>query len=139
MQTFISVITVLYVLSLFPSPFSGKDGYLDLGSVIQQMQNLHHASISEQVDFGAALRGSVLSLKALAGMNSIVINKTNKNNASQEGFLLIVLVKSPYLLLNSNYHPSISLKFKGSPILEDKLYTSLDFPPETPPPIAPFC
>lgn len=132
-QAFVTMITVLYAFSLFPffTPSANRD--FDLCAAIQQMQRLHQTSLSDQVDFQTALSSTIKSLRDIAGISAVIVERSDAS-ATNQTTLLIVAVKSPHLLPTSTPPTVLSSEFQNTSLNEEQLYTSLAFPPEKPPP-----
>lgn len=129
----IMMIMVLYAFSLSPFFIFSINCDVNLCVAIQQMQRLHQTSNSEQVDFEAALRNSITSLKAIAGISAVIVEKFDESATNQNSFL-IVTVKSPHLLSASTGPKVLRLEIQDSFPREEQSYISLNSPPEEPPP-----
>jgi len=129
------IVMVLYTLSLAPlfSPTSNSDVTID--SAILQLQQLYSSSTSAQYDFMKSMRGSLLTLKTIAGVCTVTFQDSNKLSQNTEIQFSFLPVKSPHLLpaLDSN----ALLNTISSLTLPNKLslYTSIPHLPELPPPI----
>lgn len=132
-QSIATLSTALYTLSLFLFLTPSTQCDLDLCTTIQQMQRLHQTSLSDKEDFQSALSGAIQSLRAMAGISAVIVKRTEES-ASRLNSILIVVVKSPHLL-STPTDPIVSkLGIQNISLKETHPYTSLDFPPETPPP-----
>lgn len=138
-HTLVVIALAFYVFSLFPFLAPVKNDTIALESVIQQIQKLHSASISEQTDFPTALRGSLTALRIVAGINTVIVKKAGDSETTTDYQLVTLVVKLPHLLPANTYDNSIAIGPKITPITTKQIYTSPHFPPETPPPVTTSC
>ncbi len=134
-QIFVTVTATFYILSLFFFFPSAKNSYLDLSAAIQQIQKIQQSSVSNQNSFQTALRGSILSLKSIAGLSAVIV-KTSHNNTTtdSDSSFVLVLVKLPHILSTSIYQYAMFSDLQDR-LMVNSIYKSPAFPPELPPPI----
>lgn len=132
-QGIIAMIITAYAFSLFPFLTSSANRDFDLRTVIQQMQELNEVSNSDHINFQSTLRDSITSLRAIAGISAVIVEKSDETATNKTSFL-IVAVKSPHLLSTAIKPTAFCSESQNSYSREDQSYTSLNCAPEELPP-----
>lgn len=122
-----------YISSLFQILTPSEEGDIDLRVAIQQIQKIHNASVSDQINFPEAVRGSIDSLRAIAGIKAVIIKKSAIDETNQPT-ILVVLTTSPHIQSTYTYPIDFRASVRDNFPTEKQRYISINFPPDTPPP-----
>lgn len=134
------IILIIIGLNAFSPLYSSlpvKDLHPDLRIAIQNLQKLDNAANSGHTHFVTALRGSIMSLRAIAGLNCIIVDTTD-NHSDSDTSGVVVFVKLPCLLpADSSFQLFNTEQYHPNSYVSGH-YISLNFPPDTPPPVSPI-
>ncbi len=135
-KIFLITIISCYFFALFPFFTPSENNYLDLSAAIQQIQKVQQSSFSNQNYFQTALRGSILSLRSIAGISAVIVKTSPKSATTDtDSSFVLVLVKLPHILSTTGYQTMKISNFHDGLLMVNNIYKSLTFPPELPPPI----
>ncbi len=122
-------------MSLFPlGTVTIKGDSEDLREAVHTLQVLQTQASEASQNFKKSLKYSIKTIQSLAGLQTTIV----ENHPPVEGkspSLITITFRSPYLPANAySLPPCISISKFSFPELYD-FYLSLNFAPETPPPV----
>ena len=130
---FVFFIVGLHTLSPFYA-FVTRGQNPDLRTAILSLQALESGCFSDGERFQRALGGSIMSLRALAGLSYVIMGEKS-SSTHDDSSTVIVVVNSPFILSRT---PQYFQPLPSACCLQARnssLYISLDLPPDIPPPI----
>lgn len=134
-KTFYLLIIAFYLISLFPlAKVTIKSESDDLREAVHTLQVLQANTSETTQKFKKSLQYSIKTIQNLAGLQTTIFvnDPPNENKPSS---LITITFRSPYLPANSYSLPPCISEIRFSFPEHYDFYLSLNFAPETPPPV----